>query len=98
MAKASNSYTHPDVYLDISKIGNNKEEMLINLIKMNVYLISESYNLFIKGVNAYGASTNLLNNNVTAWRHINNYMLHAFFSTFFSEVSARQISETYCNS
>lgn len=64
MAKATNSYTHPDVYLDINKVCNNKEEMLISLIKMNVYLISESYSLFIKGINSYGATTCLLNNNV----------------------------------
>lgn len=73
MAKASNSYTHPDVYLDITKIGKNKEEMLINLMKMNVYLISESYNLFIEGINAYGASTYLLNNNVTAYGCLYSY-------------------------
>lgn len=70
MAKASNSYTHPDVYLDINNIGTNKEQLLTNLIKMNVYLIDESYNLFIRGINAYGATTCLLNNNVMAYDNL----------------------------
>lgn len=65
MAKESNSYTHPDVYLDLNKIVNNKEKMLIDLMNINVYLINESYNLFIRGISAYGANTYLLSNVVT---------------------------------
>lgn len=75
MASASNSYTHPDVYLDINNIVNNREQLLINLFEMNIYLLSASYELFIKGIeNHYGASTFLLNNNIVAYGNTCKYM------------------------
>ena len=74
MAKAANSYTHPDVYLDTNKISSNREQVLINLLRMNVYLLSKSYILFTNGVKSYGASTFLLNNTVTAYGYQYQYM------------------------
>lgn len=71
MSRVSNSYTHPDVCLDINKIRNTKEDLLIGLIKMNVFLISKAYDLFIKGIKAFGASVNLLNNYV--WVNASSY-------------------------
>lgn len=58
-AKGANSYTHPDVYLDLSKINRNKEELLRNLMATNVYLTSESYELFLKGISNMGADIRL---------------------------------------
>jgi|GEM_PF-3546546 hypothetical protein len=62
-AKGANSYTHPDVYLDLNTINSNKEELLRNLIVTNVYLTSESYELFLEGIRNKGADISLCNVN-----------------------------------
>lgn len=67
MSSKANSYTHPDVYLNLTEICNNKDALLRDLIEMNFYLLSEAFDLFVKGIKNYGASTYLLNNYITAY-------------------------------
>lgn len=64
MAKEANSYTHPDVYLDINKIRENQEILLKNLITMNINLLNKSFFVFMKGIESLGADTSLLKGNI----------------------------------
>lgn len=74
LAKKANSYTHPNVYLDLKEINENKEKLLLKLLAMNVYLLGESFEVFIKGLQTYGFSTSLLNNIITTGGYQYKYM------------------------
>ena len=72
LAKEANSYTHPNVYLDIIKINSNKNELLRKLITTNLYVTNDSYRLFIEGLRTMGADTRLLNGyvNVNGYKYL----------------------------
>ena len=53
IVKQTNSFTHPDVYLDKFKIFQTKENLVGKIITVNLKLLVEAFDLFINHLKSY---------------------------------------------